>query len=207
MWELARAFPNVDALVVGSHKTGFLRGQAYGSRSLHLIAAATVPVVTVPAGTERTGRGIVVGVDDSPSGHAALDFAARQAELTRQELVLVRATPAVRAANADRSSLEPPHVGSSRLESTRNQVSERWPAIRVRSRLVYGPAAPALVRSASHSALLVVGASRADFGEPFVVGRVTHDVLLNRSAPTAVVDGTRDHLGIDRLARPAAHLV
>jgi nucleotide-binding universal stress UspA family protein len=205
MWSLARAFPAVDALVVGSHKTGFLRGEAYGSRSLHLIAAATVPVITVPAGTDRTGRGIVVGIDDSPSGRAALAFAAHQAELTGQELVLVRATPSVSGEHRD-SVNAPAHARSSRLEATRALVAERWPNIRVRSRLVYGPPAPALVRSSSHAALLVVGASRAEFGEPFVVGRVTHDVLLNRSAPTAVVDGTRDGLGVASLAASAARL-
>lgn len=203
MWALARAFPAVDALVVGSHKTGFLRGEAYGSRSLHLIAAATVPVITIPAGTDRTGRGIVVGVDDSPSGHAALEFAAHQTELTGQELVLVRATPSVSGEHRDPAHA-PSHARSSLLEATRALVSERWPGIRVRSRLVYGPAAQALVRSASHAALLVVGASRAEFGEPFVVGRVTHDVLLNRSAPTAVVDGTRDRLARGGLRVPVA---
>ena len=52
-------------IAVGTHKTGFIHGKVFGSRSLQLAAAAHSPVAIVPQTSRRDGQGIVVGIDES----------------------------------------------------------------------------------------------------------------------------------------------
>ena len=91
MIELAIASLDAELVVVGTHKTGFLHGRAFGSRSLQLAASAHSPVAVIPEAFSSAGRGIVVGIDDSSASHAAVAFGADEAERSGHELVLVRA--------------------------------------------------------------------------------------------------------------------
>ncbi|RWZ59203.1 universal stress protein [Labedella populi] len=185
VWAISRTYPDVGAIVVGSHKTGFLRGSSFGSRSLQLVAASMSPVIVVPAVPESTARGVVVGLDDSPDGRAALVFAAREAHDLGDELVIVRSIPVARGEHLRDADRERDRAVAS-LEAARRRAESMYPGLTIRSRVVHGPAAPALVRASARAALLVVGRSQA-VSAPAAVGRVTHDVLLNIGVPTAVV--------------------
>lgn len=194
MIELAIASLDAELVVVGTHKTGFLHGRAFGSRSLQLAASAHSPVAVIPEAFSSAGRGVVVGIDDSSASHAAVAFGADEAERTDQELVLVRAwklpdlhgdhTRAVSAAEAKQQA------SADRLMMDAVQtIHATHPALIVRCRSMRRAAAEALVDASTTANLLVIGSSRRHGIEQNALGSVSHDVLLNLSTPTLIVHG------------------
>ena len=91
MWELAQLSNETTLVVVGTHKTGFHYGRAFGSRSLQLASLASGPIAVVPESWVRLRRGVVVGIDDTTAGRNALAVAANEADRADSELILVRA--------------------------------------------------------------------------------------------------------------------
>jgi nucleotide-binding universal stress UspA family protein len=185
VWSLVDGYPAARQIVVGSHKTGFLRGASFGSRSLQLAAAAAAPVVVVPPTGDPVRAGVVVGVDESPDGRTALEFGVRHARAEAQELILVRCVPSTRTLGRFRSGTEDADA-SAAVARARRRVADLDPDLRVRSRIVHGDPAQALIRASTRAALLVVGRSQGD-AHPSSIGRVTHDVLLNLGVATVVV--------------------
>jgi nucleotide-binding universal stress UspA family protein len=194
VWALGEGYAAVREIVVGSHKTGFLRGFSFGSRSLQLASVAAAPVIVVPGTGDPSASGVVVGIDESADGLAALDFAVRHASESGQELVVTRCVPASRGDG--RRHVDPDEVfATSALDRARRRVSELAPDLRVRSRVVHGTPAQALVRASTHASLVVLGRSQGtESTSP--IGRVTHDVLLNLSGATAVVAAAGGHTGV-----------
>lgn len=186
MWSLADGYPDAGAIVVGSHKTGFLRGSSFGSGSLQLASVSTAPVIVIPSTVSPTSSGIVVGLDDSPDGRAALDLAVRFADVEQQTLTVARCVPP----STGRRGGDGEALAIAALSAARRRVSVLAPGVQVRSRIVHGLPAQALIRASARSSLLVVGRSQGT-GDPSPMGRVAHDVLLNLVAPTAVVGASR----------------
>lgn len=189
MVELGVASREVDLVVIGTHKTGFLHGRAFGSRSLQLAATAWCPVAVIPEGSTTERHGIVVGIDDSDASRAAIRFAATEAHRVYEELVLLRAwTSAPHGADAEaeqraRDAIET--LGSESVALARS-VSGR---LLVRSRTLRRPAAEALVDAGMSAELLVIGSSRRHGAQMSALGPVSHDVLLNIAGPTLIVHG------------------
>ncbi|MET4780916.1 universal stress protein [Glaciihabitans sp. UYNi722] len=178
MVELEAASLGTSMIVLGTHKTGFIHGQAFGSRSLQLAAMARVPVAVIPESSTRLRRGIVVGVDDSEAGHAAIAFGAAEANRTGQQLTLLHA---VRAA----LPFEQQELESNALELAKANGAPHP----IRTRTVRRPAAEALVDASAVCALLVIGSSRRRAMNIAALGPVSHDVLLNLAGPVLVVHG------------------
>ena len=194
MWELIAASEGADLTAVGTHKTGFIHGKVFGSRSLQLAAAAHSHVAIIPQASGREGHGVVVGVDDSAAGVAAVRFAAAEAHRSGQNLTLLRAW-------------DPPELPAERRDTKRawnDELEARTTALLsaaaatavtvdaaldVRLRSVRRPAAEALLDAAASATLLVVGSSRRGDRGQAVLGSVSHDVLLNLVGPTIVVHG------------------
>ncbi|HEY0258782.1 MAG TPA: universal stress protein [Lacisediminihabitans sp.] len=194
MIELAEASADAGLLVVGTHKTGFLRGKAFGSRSLQLAAAAHSPVAIVPELSASSRRGIVVGVDDSAAGWAAVRFAAAEAGRTGQDLTLVRGwrLPSLHAESEDLAFDHEAHVHAAveRMMATALEiVKEISPETAVRSRSMRRTPAEALLDASVAADLLVVGSSRRHGIAQSALGPVSHDVLVNLGGPTIVVHG------------------
>lgn len=200
IYELAAASLDAELVVVGTHKTGFIRGRVFGSKSLQLAASAVCPVAIIPESSRRIRSGVVVGVTDGPAGDAAVAFAAVEAQHARTELVLLRShetsrVPSfdlvgaanVRAAIDDERALTDPI-----LTAARNRALELGDGVVVRSRELNGRAAEALVKAGESARLLVIGASRRAGAEQYTLGHVGHDVLLNITGPTIVVHADRD---------------
>ncbi|QHC69555.1 universal stress protein [Rathayibacter sp. VKM Ac-2801] len=183
MEQLLAASAGAGIVVVGSHKTGFLRGRVFGSRSLRLVAGATCPIAIVPEPSGRVRRGVAVGVSDSPSSDGAVRFAAREAAALGEELLLIHGDPSAAAA-------DPPVDAASRsallLVAARDLALTIAPALTVRLRPVPRLAAVALADAAPATVLLVLAASSGR-GSPGALGRTTHDVLMNLAGPTVVV--------------------
>lgn len=192
MRELTAASDEAEMIVVGTHKTGFINGKVFGSRSLRLAAAARTPVAIIPQGSPRDGRGVVAGVDDSPAGRLATRLAAEEAERTRQSLTLLRAftVPELSTKNDDAQRELVQHGearASSALAAAASLAAQTAPGLDVKTRSVRRPAAEALVDAAATAALLVIGNSRREDTDDTMVGSVSHDVLINLTGPTIVV--------------------
>ena len=152
-------------LVVGTHKTGFIYGRAFGSRFLGLAARARCAVAFIPDQGGVVRRSVVAGVESSPVGDAVIQFAAAEAERGGNELTLVGNT---RDATARASQL----------------VRELHPELRFRTRVTELPLAEALVDASTQSALLVIGRPRT--GSASAVAD-NHDVLVNMGCPVMVL--------------------
>lgn len=203
MWELTAAAEGADLVAVGTHKTGFVRGRVFGSRSLLLAGSSPAPVAIIPESGARASAGVVVGVNDSAASRGAVSFGADEAHRSGEELVLVGAWSAPETAGTETSEVRRRHAAlvKSRIEGVlldaRRQAESAYGDLVVRARQVNRPAAETLVDAAASATLLVIGSSRRE-GAPTLLGSVAHDVLVNLAAPTIVVHAT----GARRGARP-----
>ncbi|RDV44956.1 hypothetical protein DOE76_09460 [Leifsonia sp. ku-ls] len=194
-------------LVVGTHKTGFHYGRAFGSRSLQLANLATGPVAIIPEAESRLRRGVVVGVDDTAAGNAALDLAADLACDHHCELVAVRSSSLQQRFEADRDDelrdwqLRRDDDARELLAAAVTRARRRQPGITIRSRVVRRTPGTALNEVARAAELLVIGDSRREAPERGGLGSVAYDVLLNVSSPTIVVHAPEPL----RAETPAAH--
>ena len=194
MDELIAASRDCDLIAVGTHKTGFIHGKVFGSRSLQLAAAAHAPVAIVPQTSRRDGQGIVVGVDESDAGRSAIRFATAEAERTRQPLTFVRATDAPGLPeDRDDEQRERDRYFEGQAKAILSEASDIAksvdPTVEVRARTVRRPAAEALLDSSASADLLVIGSSRREGSARRMLGSVSHDVLINLVGPTIVVQG------------------
>ncbi|GIT81776.1 hypothetical protein LLS1_34450 [Leifsonia sp. LS1] len=206
MAELASASAPETMIVVGTHKTGFHYGRAFGSRSLQLANLVVGPLAVIPEAASRLRRGVVVGVDDTPAGRAALDLASDLACENQCELLAVRSSEA--RSPLDSTPADEPRDEEVRDEEARGVLAAavararaRQPRIEIRSRVVRRPPGAALNEFARGAALLVVGDSRRTLAQPGGLGSVAYDVLLNLTSPTLVVHAiaTEDPSSAQRL--------
>jgi len=206
--ELVSASRAAHMVVVGTHKTGFFHGRALGSRSLQLAAASRCPVAIIPGFTNSQRDGIIVGLDDSVGGEAALAFAARESRELRKSLVLLQAM-----APSRRPWLRPTltDAEASASEALSVRAMERVRALgvthNVRVRLVHRPPAEALIDAAAHSDLLVLGSTRRSGADITLLGPVVHDVLMNITGPTVVVHGVSSGQGGSLVPKGARRLI
>ncbi|GAA2073902.1 universal stress protein [Microbacterium hatanonis] len=178
MEELTAASIGADVVVVGSHKTGFLHGRVFGSRSLRLLASAVCPVAVVPEPTGRTRRGVAVGVDGSDASRDAVRFAAKEAAALGQPLMLVCGGG---YAPASAVGIDVVSRADRLLAAARDIAVRAAPSVRVVLRPLARPAAEALADAAPTSILLVVPISA---GSGAMIGPTAHDVLMNLAGPT-----------------------
>jgi nucleotide-binding universal stress UspA family protein len=192
MVELGVASREVEMVVVGTHKTGFLHGRAFGSRSLQLAATAWCPVAVIPEGSTTERHGIVAGMDDSEAGRAAVRFAAIEARRAQEELILLRAwsSPTLETgADAEAADTRARHAVEALGSRSVALAHSAGDDLLVRTRALRRPAAEALVDAGMSAELLVIGSSRRHGAQMSALGPVSHDVLLNIAGPTLVVHG------------------
>lgn len=195
IYELIAASHDAGLLAVGTHKTGFIRGRVFGSRSLHLAASARCPVAIIPESSRRSRSGVVAGVSDGAVGDAVVTFATLEAKRARTDLILLRSRETTRApvfdlvgASGGRSATVDGRMAMDTiLAAGRERALACGDGIVVRSREVDGRAAEALVRAGEAAQLLVIGSSRRSGADRYTLGHVAHDVLLNITGPTVVV--------------------
>jgi nucleotide-binding universal stress UspA family protein len=101
---------------------------------------------------------IVVGLDGSPSSLAALDWAARQADLTGSSLLVIAAWHLPRMYGVGVADYYDPAADMQRvLDHSLPVVRGRHPGLRVTGEAVEGYAGHALVDASRGASLLVVG--------------------------------------------------
>jgi len=168
---LARESRRGHALVMGTHKTGFLHGRVSGMGSIVVAAGARGSVVVVPEENLSGRRGVIVGV--ARGSDAAVVAGALEAKRLGQDLSLLHACgEAADAAESGRMML----AAASRL------ASETASGLTIRSRVSRRRPADALLDASHVASLLVVGAGPVGG----FIGSVAHEVLLNLNSPVMV---------------------
>ena len=182
-------------LVIGSYGEAAWTGMLAGSLAITLIDRASCPVAVVRGSAPQVppprGGPIVVGVDGSEAGGAALELAAQVAASLGSPLLAVRAT-----ADAD-AALAEAQLAAVRLG---------YPALPVEERVVDGTVYGVLAEQARDARLLVIGRHRAGPGIDVVLGSTGHGLVESVSCPVLIAgprqrDLTDSGSGPDQAAR------
>jgi nucleotide-binding universal stress UspA family protein len=163
--ELAGVAGEQDLLVVGSHKTGYLRGRAFGSLSVRLaplVAGSLVVIPDIPFVSGR--RGVILGVGPTTSS-AAVRIAAEEAQREGQPLILIAAATSEQRSKA-----------ADALDRVVGQARTVADDLIIERRIADRGIADALVSASRRAAMLVLGALRPASGRG---GSTVHDVLMN----------------------------
>lgn len=189
---LLRAASSAALLVVGNRGRGGFTGLLLGSTSVALAGRAPCPVVVV-RGEETPGGSVVVGVDGTPMGEAAVEFAFEEAATRGADLVAVHcwADPAVSAGVAtgvfsidyDLYEREAGQVLAGRLAGWQ----EKYPDVRVTRAVVRDHPTQALLHFALTARLVVVGSRGRGGFAGLVLGSTSQYLLQHAPCPVAVV--------------------
>jgi nucleotide-binding universal stress UspA family protein len=137
---------------------------------------------------------LVVGVGETDSTVSVLDWAAREAQLRKSELHLVRAYHL--AANVRPWDTAVDVVGHIReaarteLQTAKDYLAQQWPDVRVTGDLVHGIAWAVLLDQSEQSALTVLGSRHLGPWGATVLGSVSTVVAARASGPVVVVEGS-----------------
>ncbi|WP_432993419.1 universal stress protein [Dactylosporangium sp. CA-233914] len=163
-------------LVVGSRGVGGLAGLLLGSVSQQVATHARVPVAVVRGRPDPSVGPVVVGVDGSPSGDAALELAFEAARAHGRMLVAIRAVEGPEPHEHDQAAL---------AESLARWV-QKYPDVPVARQVVAGRAAAVLV-DASRTATLVVVGSRGHGGfAGLLLGSVGQHLMHHADCPVLI---------------------
>jgi nucleotide-binding universal stress UspA family protein len=145
--------------------------------------------------TSPTGNRIVVGVDGSAGSLAAVEWAARQSELTGAvlEVVMTWEWPVSYGWSLPiPSGYDPKHDAEKALDEALQPVRAAHPAITIKSAALEGHPAPLLVKASKGADLLVVGSRGHGEFAGMLVGSVSEHCVANASCPVLVYrDGSK----------------
>lgn len=187
--ELSRT---ADLLVVGTHRTGPLRGWVLGSVSQYVAAHAACPVIAVSGPQEHTALPIVLGASASPGGLAALRFACEEARLRR---VPVRAIRSITIENWALTGAGSVALGAdvlydaarAELDTVLTAAKESYSDVSVTGEVSTDAPFAALLNASTDTSLLVVGARRSRTSPLPRLGPVAAWLLHHALCPVAVV--------------------
>ncbi len=193
--ELVKASATAELVVIGTDKSPDHAGPRVGTLPLSVAARSHCAVAVIPdLGSERR-RGVVVGIDRSPQSHAALAVAVREACWSGTS---VRAIHAWHVPESFVSDVTPDLQPDPRFEASLMAVLDDALAdltvpvpegVTVTTELVRENPALGLVDRALRAELLVVGCRGRGRVASYVLGSVSHDVLLNITSPVLVIPG------------------
>lgn len=179
-------------IVVGTRGLGGFTGLVIGSTAVELAAHAHCPVVVARGVDSGTGP-VVVGVDGTPVGEAAIAFAFAAASARGASLVAVHtwtdlAVDAVLAGGAAALDFAP-------LERRAEEVlgerlagwQEKYPDAPVSRYVSRERAARGLLRHAEHAQLVVVGTRGRGGFRGLLLGSTSQHLLHHAPCPVAVV--------------------
>jgi nucleotide-binding universal stress UspA family protein len=166
-----------DLLVIGTHKTGFLRSRVLGMRTVAIATAARSSVVIVPELYSSRVNRVVVGVALGDRSRDAIVAGATEAARGNHELSLVHAS-------TDAENNEECHA---LLEWAADVATTAAPTVTIRRRVSHRRCADALLDASRVASLLVIGADSAEGEVAGRIGTVTHEVVLNLNSPVLIV--------------------
>ena len=190
-----------ELVVVGSHGAGSLAAALIGSVARGVAHRAPCPAVLVPnAPLKATVERIVVGTDGSPASEAAMDWADDESRLWGAELTVTHAcyypyhaghvSTGSAAALMEVDAMMLLSTAGHRLDTRRNSGNE------VRTLLLPGPAATALVEASTDSDLLVVGARGHSALRAALLGSTSNQAIHHARCPIAIIHTPPAHGGL-----------
>ena len=178
-------------LVVGHRGAGGFGELLAGSTAIHAATHAYCPVLVSRGGPARAGAPVLVGVDASPSAHAAAWFAFDLAERRRVPLVVMSVGP-VRLEYSDALAVAgyPPPATPDPLADDLADCVRAHPGVEARAEIVHdGSPAAVLVRAAQSAAVVVVGSRGLGGLRGTLLGSVGRALIEHSPCPVAVVRG------------------
>ncbi|BAU81778.1 uspA domain-containing protein [Streptomyces laurentii] len=184
-----------ELVVVGYRGMGGFVGLVVGSTAVNLAAHGRCPVLVVRDQPEPTGP-IVLGVDGSRAGAAAVDFAFAEAAMRGVGVVALHAWTTWNApVPPPQDPAEPYASRPGMLAQAEERLPaealagrrERYPDVAVELRVVHGATREALIEASSAAQLVVVGARGRGGFAGLLLGSVSQAVLHHAHSPVAVV--------------------
>lgn len=189
-----RISKSVDLLVVATDWHGGRRPSRRGVHSLRIAAASHAPVAVIPDLDLASRRGVVVGVDGSPEGARALNFAAREADRLGEPLLAVHAWDIAVIAGGEYGygvamvgTDELSQAAEELLDEALEPIVASFPNVEIVRRVITGDPVTSLADEAVDAKMLVVGSHGRGPLARFLLGSVSHGVLSHLEAPTVVV--------------------
>lgn len=185
-------------LVVGHRGPDGFVHVLLGSTAVHLAAHASCPVMVVRGRPQPSGP-VLVAVDGSSQGEAAVAFAFTEAALRGAELVALHAwttwTDAEKPAPGRPLEIVDLIGDVRQLQATEERLlaealsghRARYPDLTVHPRLVRGRTRPALIEATGSAQLIVVGARGLGGFTGLLLGSVSQSVLHHAQCPVTVV--------------------
>lgn len=189
---LRRESRHARLTVVGSRGNGRVSGVLLGSVAMAVTAHGTAPVAIIPAegpGWDDDGS-VVVGVDGSATGEAAIRFAFEQAAVRGSALTAVRVWNPSRSTAADHPVLEavdPEQGERAMLSELLAGWREKYPDVPVEQQVVRGRATSALLGFARSAQVLVVGSRGRGGFKGMLLGSTSHSLISHAVCPVVVV--------------------
>jgi len=195
--QLVRRSEDARMLVLGSYGDGGWSGMLAGSNALGLLARAACPVAVVRGAAPqvpppRSGP-VVVGVDGSVAGAAALELAADLAQSVGSRLVAVHTWNDVitGAEGGARRRHEPDEVlaaeGTALLEHALQPVAARHPGLTLERHVDADTPLRDLLARAEGARMLVVGQRRPAPAEGMLLGSTSRGLVEFAPCPVVVV--------------------
>ena len=190
-----------ELAVVGSRGMGGFAGMLVGSTAVHLVAHGRCPVLVVREQPSADGP-IVLGVDGSPAGEPAVDFAFAEAAFRKAGLVALHAwttwnAPLPPPQDPSLPYANPPGALAEEEERLLSEAlvghRERYPEVPVEHEVVHGGTREVLIEASRSAQLVVVGARGRDGFAGLLLGSVSQALLHHSHCPVVVVRGTSTH--------------
>lgn len=181
-----------DLLVIGSDYRGASDGPRRGPHGIRIVAGAHCPVAVVPD-IDLTGRrGIVVGVDDSPSSERAVDFAAAEADRLREPLTAVTTWSPVPVPFDMHAYPEEYLSAMQKLSEETLAISlaglrRDYPDVVVTPVIERGRPETTINRLAAEARLAVIGSNGKGAIARFLLGSTSREVLARMATATVVI--------------------
>jgi nucleotide-binding universal stress UspA family protein len=214
---LVSAAEDADLVVVGAPERAGWVGRA--STAHYVIAHARCPTAVVRPVTSETHRPfatqVVVGVDGSAAGRAAVQFGFEYAAVHRKPLAAVHVSADARKDDSFDEATLASHLGrgSKGLALLADEVrpwSQKFPWVAVRYGIFGGRPLVGLLRAAVGAHILVVGNRGRGLAIRALLGSVSLGAVDSAHCPVVVTradwpdtNGTIDPLDSGRLALPA----
>jgi nucleotide-binding universal stress UspA family protein len=182
------------AVVAGRGLSAFTR-LLVGSTAVHLSAYGHCPVLVVRAGGAGPRGPVLLAVDGSPAGAAAVEFAFAEAARRRAGLVALHVWSAWTRYSPGRDEPSGPTADGPAAEGDRvlaealAGAEKSYPDVRVERTAVEGSARELLIEASKDAGLLVTGARGHGGFAGLLLGSVSQALLQHAHCPVAVVRG------------------